>query len=73
LVSYEDDAEGYMVEDGEGSGQFAEVVLRPKVVVAAGADVERAKALHHTAHEKCFIARSMNFMVRCEGEVLVGS
>jgi len=71
VVSYEDDAEGSMAEDGNGSGQFTEVVLKPRVVVAAGSDLEKAEALHHTAHEKCFIARSVNFSVRCEAEILM--
>jgi organic hydroperoxide reductase OsmC/OhrA len=69
VMSYEDDVEGSMVEDGKGSGQFIEVVLRPRVILAAGTDMEKAVALHHTAHEKCFIARSVNFSVRCVPDV----
>jgi organic hydroperoxide reductase OsmC/OhrA len=71
VVAYEDDAEGSMVESGDGSGQFTEVVLRPKVVLAAGSDIEKARALHHTAHEKCFIAKSVNFLVKCVPDVSV--
>lgn len=71
VVAYEDDAEGLMVEESDGSGQFTEVVLRPRVVLAAGSEPEKAEALHHTAHEKCFIARSVNFSVRCVPEISV--
>ncbi|MBS0641834.1 MAG: OsmC family protein [Proteobacteria bacterium] len=65
VLSYEDAAEGTMVEESAGgAGQFTEVVLRPKVVVAAGTDLAKAVALHEAAHERCFIARSVNFPVR---------
>jgi organic hydroperoxide reductase OsmC/OhrA len=40
--------------------------LRPRVALAASSDREKAQTLHHEAHEKCFIARSVNFPVRCE-------
>ncbi len=47
-------------------GQFEEVTLRPRVTLAPGGDVELAQRLHEPAHEKCFIARSVNFPVKCE-------
>ena len=65
VLAYEDAAEGLMVEEGAGgAGHFSEVVLRPSVTVASKADVARAQALHAIAHDKCFIARSVNFPVR---------
>lgn len=69
VVSYEDDAAGTMVEDGAGSGRFREVVLHPRVVVAAESMIEAAHAAHARAHELCFIANSVNFPVRHEAEV----
>jgi organic hydroperoxide reductase OsmC/OhrA len=64
VTAYADDAEGVMIEEGAGgAGQFAEVILRPRVVLAPGADGAAAETLHHVAHEKCFIARSVNFPV----------
>jgi organic hydroperoxide reductase OsmC/OhrA len=69
VVEYVDYAEGWMEETPDGSGQFTRVVLRPKVTVAAGSDVAKAKELHHEAHAKCFIARSVNFPVENEPEV----
>ncbi|MGU7778798.1 OsmC family protein [Burkholderia sp. PU8-34] len=65
VVSYVDDAEGTMLDSPE-QGRFTEIVLRPKVVIRAGDDRERAAALHHTAHEKCYVANSVNFPIRCE-------
>ncbi|HLP67812.1 MAG TPA: OsmC family protein [Rhizobium sp.] len=65
VTAYEDHAEGLMVTEEDGSGRFTEVVLRPRVTISSG-DRERAASLHHDAHEKCFIANSVNFPVRCE-------
>ncbi|HTZ77874.1 MAG TPA: OsmC family protein [Stellaceae bacterium] len=63
VTAYEDRPEGVMQEEAGGAGQFVSVVLRPQVTVTAGSDLAKARALHHEAHEKCFIARSMNFPV----------
>ncbi|MGE7993187.1 OsmC family protein [Pseudomonas sp. NPDC089554] len=66
VIAYEDFPDGEMVEHEDGAGEFRSVILRPRVTLAADADIEKAEALHHTAHEKCFIARSVNFPVTCE-------
>ncbi|MBN9174984.1 MAG: OsmC family protein [Microbacterium sp.] len=73
VVGYEDDASGVMVEDGKGGGSFAEVVLRPRVVVADAGMTDAATAAHHQAHEWCFIARSVNFPVTVEPVVSVAT
>lgn len=66
VVRYEDEAEGVMAEAADGSGRFVGAILRPRIGLAPGADLERARALHHHAHEKCFIANSVNFPVTVE-------
>lgn len=66
VQAYQDVAEGLMIEDSEGGGRFKEVVLQPEITLLAGADVARAAALHEGAHDRCFIANSVNFPVRCE-------
>jgi len=58
VVAYIDRAEGVMEETADGSGCFKQVMLRPKVTVASGSDVARARELHDAAHAKCFIANS---------------
>jgi organic hydroperoxide reductase OsmC/OhrA len=58
-----------MVTDETGAGRFTDVVLRPRVTISAG-DAERAQQLHEDAHEKCFIANSVNFPVRCEPVII---
>jgi len=66
VTDYLDDAKGTMKETSDGGGYFTEVVLRPAVVMASGADTELAHQLHEQAHHLCFIANSVNFPVRCE-------
>ena len=66
VTDYVDHAEGTMEEDGKDGGRFTEVILRPHITITADSDVDMAARLHHTAHEKCFIASSVNFPVRCE-------
>ncbi|MFJ4376487.1 OsmC family protein [Pseudomonas japonica] len=73
VLGYEDHAEGEMVEEPNGAGQFTSVVLRPKVTLAAGADLEKARTLHQLAHQKCFIARSVNFPVAHEPRLLLAA
>ena len=72
VAAYEDRAEGTMRETDEGGGRFVEVVLRPKVAIAAG-DPAKASRLHEEAHRLCFIATSVNFPVRCEPEIVRGT
>jgi organic hydroperoxide reductase OsmC/OhrA len=71
VTAYADRAEGVMEVGRDGVGRFTSVVLHPTVTVAAGSDVGRARTLHKPAHEKCFIANSVNFPVGCEPEIVV--
>lgn len=66
VTEYRDDASGEMRENGDGSGEFVKVVLRPDVTLREGSDEAKARELHHRAHELCFIARSVNFPVEVE-------
>lgn len=64
--SYADRASGTMSATREGGGAFREVVLRPDVTVVGEQAVAEATSLHARAHERCFIANSVNFPVRHE-------
>ena len=66
VLDYEDVADGTMEESADGGGRFVQVTLRPRITVTAQSDLDTAKRLHHDAHEKCFIANSVNFPVGCE-------
>jgi organic hydroperoxide reductase OsmC/OhrA len=72
VTAYEDRAEGIMIEQDGGEGQFESVVLRPRVTISAASNAELAARLHKAAHDKCFIARSVSFPVRHE-PVIVGA
>ena len=63
---YVDRAEGTMVEDAAGGGHFTQVVLRPAIHLAPGTDPDAADAIHHDAHEKCFISQSVTCPVTVE-------
>lgn len=68
VTSYTDNAEGTMRLNADGSGQFSEVVLHPRAAYAPPPPRETIEELHQRAHELCFIARSVNFPVRCQPE-----
>lgn len=63
VLAYRDAATGIMVETPRGGGRFQEISLRPVVTVAAATMLEQATQLHALAHERCFIANSVNFPV----------
>jgi len=69
VLAYRDRAEGTLLLTKDGGGHFTEVVLRPGVVVADERMLEKARHFHGEVHKYCFIARSVNFPVRCEAEV----
>ena len=66
VIDYEDHAAGTMEESTAGGGRFLEVTLRPRITVSAESDLDTARHLHHEAHEKCYVANSVNFPVGCE-------
>lgn len=72
VMEYTDNPEGLMVEECDGNpGRFIDVCLHPVVHVAKPDMVEKAIALHHNAHGKCFIANSCNFPVRHQPRIVV--
>lgn len=71
VTAYTDQPEGTMEEQSDGSGRLTHVVLRPTVTIIGTGDTDRVDTLHHVAHEKCFIANSVNFPVTCEPKKIV--
>jgi len=65
VCEYRDDAVGELELNRDGTGRMRSVELRPRVVVAAPDQLERAQRLHEPAHHNCFIAASVNFPVTC--------
>ena len=72
VLAYEDRASGTMQERPDGSGIFTHVQLNPTVKISAESDPEKAKELHHKAHELCFIANSVNFPVENAPTIVKG-
>ena len=66
--SYTDDAVGYLEKNPSGKMAVTRVVLRPRIVWAAGITVPETEmmTLHHDAHEGCFIANSVTTDVHVE-------
>lgn len=65
---YVDDARGVMARDERGRMAMTLVTLHPAVLFTGPAvpDTAQIAALHHRAHEACFIANSVRSEVRCE-------
>ena len=72
VTAYEDDARGEMTLV-DGRIRFREVVLHPRVTIADASRIDEATALHAQAHRECFIANSVNFVVRNEPAVSAGA
>lgn len=68
VESYRDDAVGVMGKNADGRTIMARVTLRPAVTFGGGAQPSREQldALHHAAHDECFIANSVMTEVVCE-------
>ncbi|MFZ5669605.1 MAG: OsmC family protein [Pseudomonadota bacterium] len=68
VARYRDRAEGVMRKNAEGRLAITRVTLRPEVAFAGEPpDAARLEALHHAAHEDCFIANSIRAEVVVEG------
>ncbi|HSC27291.1 MAG TPA: OsmC family protein [Vicinamibacterales bacterium] len=67
--SYEDAAVATLARR-DGKVRFVDVLLRPRVVLEPGIDIEKARALHEKAHSICVVVNSVNFPVRHQAEVV---
>ena len=72
VEEYIDNATGIMKEKKDGSGQFTEIVLHPRVVVSNESMISKASELHAVANQMCFIANSVNFPIKHHPEIIVG-
>ena len=67
VTRYEDQPEGQVGKNDQGKLSVTVVTLRPGVTFEGDApSAEQLDALHHDAHEHCFIAHSVKSEVRCE-------
>ena len=68
VESYEDEAEGVMEKGADGRVRMTRVTLRPRIRFGAERrpDPSELAALHHRAHEACYIANSVTAEIRVE-------
>jgi organic hydroperoxide reductase OsmC/OhrA len=68
IDAYVDAADGVMAKNADGKMAMTVVTLRPRVTFGGEKRPtrEEVEALHHRAHERCFIASSVKTDVRCE-------
>ena len=72
VESYEDPAEGELRRGEDGREQMTEFTLRPLVTFKERAPSEEEfLAMHHLAHEECYIANSVKGTVRVEPTIRV--
>jgi organic hydroperoxide reductase OsmC/OhrA len=66
--SYRDEATGVLAKNANGRLAMTQVTLRPRVMFTGEKrpSATEHQALHHEAHEQCFIASSVKTDVRCE-------
>ncbi len=67
IESYSDEAFGIIGKNDAGKIAVTEVTLQPKVVFQGEApSQEQLEKIHHAAHERCFIANSINSTIKIE-------
>lgn len=68
VESYRDEALGVLAKNAEGRPAITRVTLRPEVIFGGERQpsAEEVMALHHRAHEECFLANSVKTEVCCE-------
>jgi organic hydroperoxide reductase OsmC/OhrA len=68
VESYRDEATGVLGKNADGKLAMTRVTLHPKLVFAGEKRPSSAEhdAMHHEAHQRCFIANSVKTDVRCE-------
>lgn len=69
VLSYEDRPEAIGEMEASGKGKFVSATLKPRITIASGGDIEKARTIHGDIHEFCFIARSVNFPVSHEPQI----
>lgn len=56
----------------DGATRFTEIVLRARLTVPAGGDLERARRVLEKSEKACLISASLSTPIRLEPEVVVG-
>lgn len=71
VASYDDQASGELGRIAPGRQALTRITLRPRIVFAGRVpDAVEVDALHHAAHDRCFIANTLKCEVVVEGETV---
>jgi organic hydroperoxide reductase OsmC/OhrA len=68
VVAYEDDAEAVMPED-DRPVRITQITLRPRITVAVGTDLERARRAVEIAHRACYIANTVSAEITIDADI----
>ncbi len=62
VESYQDDASGKMGKNEDGKIVVTRVILNPRLEFSGNSipNLASIKSIHHSAHEQCFLANSVN-------------
>ena len=66
---YDDEAFGVLAKNEAGKMFMSKITLRPKIAFSGDKtpSADELSALHHSAHEECFIATSLKSEITVEG------
>lgn len=65
VLAYDDEADALMPEH-DHPVRITEITLRPRIVVAAGSNLERVRRIVDKAHEECYIANTLTARMTIE-------
>ena len=60
------------VDRQDGVTRFTEIILRPRLTVAAGTDRERALQIVEKSEKACLVSASLSAPIRLEVEIVEG-
>jgi len=71
VLSYESEGQG-IVEKVEDKIMFTEIKIRPKIIVTADSQIEKARELIEIAGKNCFISNFITAKINIEPEIKIG-
>lgn len=69
IVSFSSSAKGKLEKVAGSSYQVTEIVVKPRVAIAAVADLARMPRIFEKAKENCFVSNSIKSTIKIEPEV----
>lgn len=70
VTSYQDNPIAVGEVEPSGKGRFLSATLKPRIEITPESDPVKAVQLHDEIHQYCFVARSVNFPVTYEPQII---